>query len=551
MAKHTIATIMERKLNPLSIDILGDLKFGSLDGERDKTLKNSFVLTRAIQELLKNNYNYVLSPKGAGKSSVFKALVEKYPISKNIIDLSKYHFIPINRAFDTTDDNYLEKEKFKTDLGHKKYTVSWSFYLAIKLIEDILINHKDKSNYFEFENSIKKYDNFKDKYELYNILDYVESFNVALKFTAGGIDYTISPTFGNKRNVKQLRLNEIFKLINDFYTKNNLIARLLIDRVDNFVEKEEFEIQKNYLQGLVYAIEEISLLPNVQPLLFLRTDLFYSHDIIIEYDKIRERLIELKWTKDEILFFIVKRFLSIEQIKKNHFEYFQSCFIENYGKKSSLDKHKNKAIIFIKKILHIKEKYNIAKNINYKLSYQFLKLYFPNKVLHLNENKKEETLDFCDWLFSHFVDGNDFINPRSILRYLNLLSKKQLEVYYEHNLIPDRLLKISIEDDNLTYNLFRDFVMKDVYEELQNEELRNIYKLLYSKTAQSIFLRINQISLDHTKINYGDVNIKSYNCEKEEYDRTLKYLCLLGYLSISESKTYKINPLHKRKIDFK
>jgi hypothetical protein len=548
MAKNSFITSMEKKMAPLNIDILDDLNFGSLDGERDNILRESFVLTKAIRELLKNKYNYVLSPKGAGKSSVFKALAEKYPVLKNTFDLNRYYFIPINRAFDT-DDSYLDKTKFKTDLGHRKYTVAWSFYIVIKLIEDILNNHKDKPNINEFQNSIKKYDNLKQTYELYNILDYAENFNVALKFSAGGVDYTIKPTFGNKKHTKPLKLNELYRLINKFYKENNIIARVLIDRVDNFVEKEEYDIQKNYLQGLIYAIEEISLLENIQPLLFLRTDLFYSHSINIEYDKIRDRMIELKWTKAEILQFIVYRFLSIESISRNHSDFFIGCIKQNTTNKKGFHKHASKLKLLAKKIFGLSNSFDLAKNIDYEISYQFLKLYFPYKVLHLNENKKEESIDLADWIFSHFIDGNNYINPRTILRFLNLLTKRQLEVYNEHQLIPNRLLPTQIIDDNISFNLFQPIVMKDVYENLQNEELRNIYKLLYSKESQSIFLRINQLSITHPKINQGDINLKSYNCDKDEFERILKYLNLLGYLSIIDNRTYKITPLYKRSID--
>lgn len=548
MSKKNTLNLLEGKLNPINTNILEEFNFGSLDGERDEILKDCFVLTKEINDLLKYKYNYVLSPKGAGKSSVFKALIEKYPIPKKIVDFNRYHFIPINRAFDN-DDSYLEKTKFKSDLGHKKYTISWSFYIAIKLIEDIIKNHNDKSNYSEFEAEIKKYDNLKDIYELYNILDYIESFNVVLKLTAGGIDYTLRPTFGNKKKTRPLKLNDLFQLINTFYKRNNLTARILIDRIDNFVEKEEYDIQKNYLQGLIYSIEEISLLSNVQPLVFLRTDLFYSHSINIEYDKIRDRMIELKWTKAETLTFIVYRFLSIESVIKNHSEFFKYCVENNINRKSGLNKHANKFVMKIKSLFKKPTKRDLAKNISYDISYQFLKLYFPKNITHINATGKEESISLDDWIFSHFIDGNNFVNPRTLLRFLNLLSKSQMYYYDDNNIIPNKTLTPGLVDGETTYSLFSPFVMLDVYEKLQNEELRNIFKLLYSKESQSIFLRINQLADSHLKINYSDINLKIYNCSKDECDRIIKYLCFLGYLSQIDSKTYSVPPIYRKIIN--
>ena len=118
------------------------------------------------------------------------------------------------------------------------------------------------------------------------------------------------------------------------------------------------------MQGLIYAIEEISHLPNVQPLLFLRTDLFYSHTINLEYDKIRDRMVELKWTKAEILVFIVFRFLSIEQINKNHSDFFNQCIAQNYKKKSGIHKHTSRFVQFFKVLFLQNNKFDLAKNID-------------------------------------------------------------------------------------------------------------------------------------------------------------------------------------------
>lgn len=549
--KHKSA--FESKLNPISINILDELNFGSLDGENDANLKSSFVITQAIRELLRNHYNYVLSPKGAGKSAVFKALIEKYPIQTDIIDFGLYQFISVNSAFDTTDHQYLNTTKYKANLGSKIYTISWSFYLAIKLIEDILANHSSRPGFGEFEKSIKKYDDFKEKYELYSMIDYVERFNIALKFTAAGIDYIVKPTISKKENLKPLRLNEVYKIINDFYRQNNIIARPLIDRVDNFVEREAYEVQKNYLQGLINSIEEITILSNIKPILFLRTDLFFSHSINFEYDKVKDRMIELKWTEAEILVFILFRFIANESIKKAHIEYFNHCISQNIEDKKEKTKKINRSISNImfnlKKIMGKYRKYDITKTIDYDISYQFIKLYFPSKITHLNANYKPELIGLNDWFFTHFIDGNQFVNPRSILSFLKILVKTQYKFYIDHNLFPNRQISPKWVDDVITYDLFSDDVIGEVYKELQNDELRKIYKQLYSSVAKDIFIKINKLSVERNKISKGDINLKSYNIEKDEFERLFKFLTLLGYLAPLDYNTYYVKPMYRKLID--
>ena len=120
----------------------------------------------------------------------------------------------------------------------------------------------------------------------------------------------------------------MFKKINQFYKDNNTTALILIDRIDNFVQKEKYSLQKKYIQGLFDSIEEISLLDNIHPTLFLRTDLFYSYDSDIELDKVKDRTIELKWSKGETLNFILYRFNNNPYIR-NTFNPFLNHFMRN------------------------------------------------------------------------------------------------------------------------------------------------------------------------------------------------------------------------------
>jgi len=545
MAKDNKLKDLQRKVTPFDYEVLSSLQFGSLDGEKDKLLKDCFIVTKEIRKLLKGgSYNYIISPKGAGKSALFKALMDKY-IDKSILDYSKYHFIAINQAFEY-DNKYLSSELFKKDLGHKNYTISWALYIAFKLIEDITNKHSNKSNYDVFEKKIRKYEEIKDTFELYNLLDYVNKFNVSLKFQVHGVDCSLSPTLKFKNLPKKIDLQEIYEIINDFYLQNNIAVKILIDRIDNFVQKEEYEIQKNYLQGLIYAIEEISGISNIQPLVFLRTDLYYSHEISFEYDKIKERVIELKWTKDEILFFILLRFWTNEYIRKNYYDFYQEVF------KTSINEDRHiKKINFgfisnlIKKFQKNKNEFEISHNIDYKVAESFLKLFFPNRVVHLTKNKKTEEVEFCEWIFSHFKDSNNYINPRTLIRFLNLLVENQFDTINEHNLHKSKHIHSTIKEGYVTYELFMPQVISRVFNKVQNEELKNIYKLQSSKDKQNLFIRINKMSVSNSSciVKYGDIPYKNYNLEKDSFARALKYLGLLGYLK-EEEKVYYVPNLY-------
>ena len=78
---------------------LDEMSFGNAEGERDKKLYDSFIETRSIKEILDGGYNYVLAPKGCGKSSLFKAYSERFISNAEIRDDNKTIIIPISNMF--------------------------------------------------------------------------------------------------------------------------------------------------------------------------------------------------------------------------------------------------------------------------------------------------------------------------------------------------------------------------------------------------------------------------------------------------------------------
>ena len=73
--KNEIKNILVKSFD---LDELENINFGKLEGERDNMLESSFFPTKTVVKYLKNPYNYVLSPKGAGKSALYRALSERF-----------------------------------------------------------------------------------------------------------------------------------------------------------------------------------------------------------------------------------------------------------------------------------------------------------------------------------------------------------------------------------------------------------------------------------------------------------------------------------------
>ncbi|OOV29480.1 hypothetical protein BXU11_06230 [Flavobacterium sp. LM5] len=518
---------------------IGCINFGNLEGEKDTKLSNSFFITDSILNLIQGRFNYVLSPKGGGKSAVFRALNEKLLDFSDFFEYHKYSIVPINNAF-VFETDYLPTEKFKIEDNRKTYTLSWALYFLTELINDIKTNHSDKQNYGTFIKKVARVEELKENFRLYNIVDIINNFNLGLTFSVSGLPIEMSPTIKITEKKDRLVLNNLFVEINKFYKENNLTSLILIDRLDNFVRKEAYHIQKNYIQGLIDCIEEISILENINPILFIRTDLFYAYDIDFEYDKVKERTIELNWSEDETLNFIVYRLLSNNYIHHNYGEYFHFVIEEGFSGKHRHTKNDINGLWkkFKNLFKNDEVKYDLKRTLGYTIAEKFIRLFFPKTI-------GESNTDFCVWITESLKDSNSFVNPRVVIYFFNQLFELQKQFYKDNPIDVDVKLKALNNTDEYHFDIFKQEVIEQVYNKVKNDELRNILKILKNSNSQSIFKEINLRTLNKSRFFYGDINVKKLGVQKEEYDRVLKYLSLLGYCKEVEKQIYEIPKIYR------
>jgi len=539
--------LKDKLLTKFDLSQLKKISFGKLEGERDPMLEDCFFPTSSIEKYLNEPINYVLSPKGAGKSALFRTLEKKY-LHKNIFKYDKYSIISINDAFGF-DDEYLNVDDFN-EKNRMKLTISWGIFILSKLINDIKINFSDKPNYNSFISEISKIEGFNDKFNLYGLDDLLSSLSAAINFTANGQEFEIKPNIKFNKRKKKIILNDLFKIINTFYKSNNKTALILIDRIDNFVQKEKYSLQKKYIQGLFDSIEEISLLENIQPTLFLRTDLFYSYDSDIEVDKIKDRTIELKWTKGETLNFILYRFNNNLYIKTTFLPFLQH-FMKN-DKGIEIQKPNKYSLLRIFKSLFTNPgNGNLLKDkqaYNYRISEKYLTMFFPKEIAIFDR----DIVKFVDWIFEYLKDSNNFVNPRLLIDFFNQLidfENLYLEQYCD---IADNhdFIEPSFCDNNLFYNnLFHQNSFASTYLNIQNDSLKNILVLVKNKDFQILFKEINSISYHKNFFRYGDINLNKFDMNKDTYDNLLKYLTLLGFCTEIDKQKYYIPPLYQKKLE--
>jgi hypothetical protein len=524
-------------LKDLCIDYeqLKYIEFGRLEAEEDNDyLSTAIVFTDSFIDVISLNYNYILSPKGAGKSATFNA-IEKKLMPDHLFNYERKHFLFINKAFGF-DKDYLSPSKFKHDLDSKNYIFAWALYFIFQIVENIKHKYSKYPYYNELIKKIKIISEFKEEFQLYNILDRLEELNISLSLNISGQELKLSPKIKKHNHVKNLDINYSLNAINDFYKSNNIKLNVLIDKVDNFVKQECYEIQKKFIQGLVDSVEEIRSLTNIQPILFLRTDLFYNLSIGLELDKARDRIKYLEWTKNEILLFIVRRLLSNDYILYNFMEYLKFHYKMNHQENSSL-------FIRIFSSSYDSLDRDLIRNLNQNLCERFILLFFNEEIIHHNLNLEEEKINFFDWLFTHFKDTNGYINPRCLVRFFNLLFSNQYKKYqndiFQLN-STKYYFKASLSNNYIQFNIFDSYIILETYKKVQIEQLENISSLLNDKRLKLIFKSIIQIFFLNKVFKLEDINYKERNVEEIEYVKLVKYLEIYGVLKQTKFNEYTI-----------
>lgn len=509
------------------IEWLLEMNFGNAEGERDKRLFDSFIETRSIKEMMKGEFNYVLAPKGCGKSSLFMAYLERF-VSDNVIkDENKTIIVPISNMF-AYENVDIEKEQ-----AAKKWAIVWGLYI-LKEIFKIITSDKYKYEFEEYIRKSAKYNELKEEFELYDLWDYIKNVSIGLKFGFKGQEVTIAPTIEKNKYDKKIVLNEVFFELQNYLKKNDKKIYILIDRVDDFIVGENKENKRAFVQGLYYSIEEISNYSNIYPIMFLRTDLYYSLNIDSGLDKIQIRTIELKWNQEELINFIYKRLIGNNRnVIVNYVNllnyYLYTSNEEMWERMSKVD---------------LNEIVDQDTSFFAEIAKKFIYTFFPSRVKHINSENKEEEIDFFEWVYKHFEDYTEYINLRYLIAFFNELFKLQYNAY-EKNIGSNIMIECEEHEGALYYRIFSDTCINAAYHNVQKIAILNVRSLLEKEKYRVWFDGVHQMIMQKNgSMNYGDIHYAKYDLSKTEYDSLLETLCVLGYLKNS-GKKYSIPILYR------
>ena len=399
--------------NRLVADLLHSLDLGASVAEADTLLESARVETSAFSDLLNDRVDLVPGTKGSGKSALFRIVVDFLPemlLRSRKVVVAHGIQAPGDPVFHAFTDRFAA-------LSENEFVSFWCIYL-ISLAHEQFIKGPRYNFYLEY--SKPEIDRFrracadaripeiKARKSLRDILEWalfvLASWRPKIKFTppdASG-EWELD-LFGNKTSSPPKSdtadnddalpkyVNEIRESLDAVLGRCHLSLWLMVDRLDEIFPRRS-EVETKALRGLLRAMRYFSS-PTIRIKVFLRDDMLdqivNTQDGFTALTHVTVRQADvLKWTEDQILSMIVKRFFA-----NNNLASYLGVEREKLDASAS---YRNECF--------------------YKL--------FPKTVFR--GPKQSPTIR---WLYNRCADGRGVVTPRDILDLLIRATQRQQDLY--------------------------------------------------------------------------------------------------------------------------
>lgn len=303
---------------------LREFTFGNPDAAHDDLIKETMCVCaiRPIEEFLKDAKPILVGDKGTGKTGVFELLREnkiKFAAPSDVRQI----IIPIDQQLDyrTLKDRIVSHIVSGVKDETLRYRAVWELLILYFVIQKIkalgeLPADLDKG-IAEFEEAFPLDPHKKGVIEVL----LAAKKKIGIKFETSPVSGLPIPdlyasfetdptTTGQATDGNLLRLGPLKESINLFLKSCKTRIYVLVDRIDEFLIKEEYDIQRLTLQGLLGCERSYRTHKHIRLKLFLRRDLFLRSDLSeFGADKVVFDSLELTWSAEDIRDFLSKRVL--------------------------------------------------------------------------------------------------------------------------------------------------------------------------------------------------------------------------------------------------
>lgn len=457
---------------------------GELEPEDDDLLLPCFCEIPPITRFLRTNKLVLLGGKGTGKTALFTLLKRR---NKTFSNPRRHQqlLIPISTDIEYTRLRGAVSEVFKSESKDSdiQFRYFWEIYFLYRLLytmrEENLLRGEESQ-----KTAIKFLDIFAAEGRAPSLIDFLKS----LKFRLGVKVDSSNPAFpspdfymepcqgandGKKDRELDICLDEVKNLANRILTKKKIYTYIAVDNIDDFVAREDYEIQKMLVQGLLQCAKGFNPYSHIKVKLFLRTELYKAIDFsqVGGYEKIQTE--QLQWTTADIWHFIGERIL---WNLKHHLKIEEDFYYVGGERRIELDSWQGnskwwrrlleKLRIVKKKTGDNRDSYNVSE---FDIVFQSaMTCILPETVKQYDVSGTVCDIDLFDFLDSHFRLGNNELAPRLFIWYFQKVFEL-CEEYYRQN--PEEHLR---KDDNGEYPLIRRKQMTVAYGWLQ-AEVQNMF----------------------------------------------------------------------------
>ena len=526
--------------------IVQNFSMGSVEAPEDVLLWDCFCPISPVTRFLDGTKDIVLGAKGVGKSAIFTLLIRGQLEFANPSDLRQF-LLPIDQQIEYSKLKALSLKYLKSDIEDEdtRYRFLWEMYILYRIC--VRLKSEKLIDRTELRQSVDSYiEIFSGKSTKPTFLELLTSTRktVGVKLDASNpalptpdVYFTVEPAGGQmdaESDIAHLDITGLRKGINQCLRRNKAVFYVLIDNVDDFVAREEYQVQKVLLQGLLQTTRDYSSYAHLKIKLFLRTELYNKLNFsqLGGKDKISHRTVVLKWDDSNIRQFLAERFLYILS-RQLHIRKFE---VESEGRSLLLDrKDKSNASLLRKVMKWTQKRFGLlppkderdARSVDFMddLYSTVITTILPRTVAHFDSRGGEAEMSVFDYLDSHFCQADGETTPRVALLFFERVFSICGQ-YYARN--PDE--NPMKRDFNREYPLVKREHLRQAYSELQGEMIE-IFKsaITHREWARMLDILFSRKGKKQS-FSFGHIKKLVGQPDDEPMREFVAYLCHLGVL---------------------
>jgi hypothetical protein len=293
---------------------LADLKFGDEAAERDDLLSASYVQRPSAKTILGQNQTIVVGDRGSGKSAIFRKLAED---AAPAYQQKRAEICPVTNTGDLLHKIIADdKAWLDTDALRAAWLVVVAALVAKTAPASAPKNLRRDAAALRaalgFPGEAGASSLAKRAFRAIARL----AGGTTLKFTVGPAELEVQLPSGSTARAgnASVDVDSFLRETDALLGESGRRAVVMFDRIDETF-KYDRPRQQAVVQALLQAEAQVSLLENVQLIVFLRTDLFELYDIQ-EKNKLVSRTFTIEWAEEEWLQVLVRRVLANEPLER-------------------------------------------------------------------------------------------------------------------------------------------------------------------------------------------------------------------------------------------